>query len=130
LLFYRHSSSNDKVTFIFSDAVVLSGEKPYQTEKPELLDEKALKKKKKHVMLNRYTHDAGKYSTVTVSTIEDEEEELEAVSVPATSLFIIIIIYLFIYLFVYLFIYLFIICIFCIFYLLSMALNPASSYSG
>ena len=79
LLFYRHTSSDDKVTFIFADALVLSGEKPYQAEKPKLLDEKAMKKKQ--VMLNRHTHDTGKYSTVTVSTIEDEEEELEAVSV-------------------------------------------------
>lgn len=66
------------MTFIFADALVKSGEKPYQTEKPKLMDEKALKSRR--VMLSRHTHDAGKYSTVTVSTMEDEEEELEAVS--------------------------------------------------
>ena len=66
------------MTFIFADALVLSGEKPYKTDKPKLMDEKMLRRKQ--VMLNKYTHDAGKYSTVTVSTMEDEEEELEAVS--------------------------------------------------
>ncbi len=65
------------MTFIFAGALVKSGEKPYQTEKPKVLDDKA---RKKRVMLSRHTHDAGKYSTVTVSTMEDEEDEIEAVS--------------------------------------------------
>lgn len=76
-MFYRHTKADEKVTFIFADALVKSGEKPYQTEKPKLMDQKALKRR---VMLSRHTHDAGKYSTVTVSTMEDEEDELEAVS--------------------------------------------------
>lgn len=74
-MFYRHTNADEKVTFIFADALVKSGEKPYQTEKPKFLDEKS-----RRVMLSRHTHDAGKYSTVTVSTMEDEEDEIEAVS--------------------------------------------------
>lgn len=42
--------------------------------KPKVMDSR------KRVMLSRHTHDAGKYSTVTVSTMEDEEDEIEAVS--------------------------------------------------
>ena len=73
-LFYRHSSTDEKVTFIFAGALVKSGEKPYKTAKPKVMDSR------KRVMLSRHTHDAGKYSTVTVSTMEDEEDEIEAVS--------------------------------------------------
>lgn len=79
-LFYRHNNTDEKVTFIFADALVKSGEKPYKTDKPKFLDEKTLRNKR--VMLSRHTHDAGKYSTVTVSTMEDEEDEIEAVSNP------------------------------------------------
>ena len=44
-LFYRHSNTDEKVTFIFPDVLVPSGEKPVTTEKPKLLDEAAAAKK-------------------------------------------------------------------------------------
>ena len=39
MLFYRHSSTDSQVTFIFDKALVKSGEKPITTEKPKLLDQ-------------------------------------------------------------------------------------------
>ena len=75
MLFYRHSNTNDQVTFIFDKSLVKSGQKPITTEKPRLKDETSSRRK---VMMTRHTHDAGKYSTVTVSTIDEEEEEIEA----------------------------------------------------
>jgi hypothetical protein len=64
-----------KVTFIMNEALVKSGEAGVTTETPKTLQPAAGRKK---VMLNRHTTDAGKYSTVTVSTIDEEEEEIEA----------------------------------------------------
>lgn len=49
LLFYRHTNKDEKVTFIFPDMLVQSGEKPVTTEKPEVLDEAAAQKKKRKV---------------------------------------------------------------------------------
>lgn len=75
-LFYRHSSEDEKITFIFEGALVRSGEDYLTTEKPKLLQ--PIDQPNKKVMMRRYTKDIGsKYSTITVSTIDEEEEELE-----------------------------------------------------
>ncbi|XP_064394980.1 STING ER exit protein-like [Halichondria panicea] len=76
-LYYRHVNTDEKVTFIFPDVLVQSGEKPITAEKPKELDAAAILRKKR-VMMTRHTHDAGKYSTVTVSTVDEEEDEIEA----------------------------------------------------
>ena len=50
MLFYRHTNKDEKVTFIFPDMLVQSGEKPVTTEKPEVLDEAAVRKKRRRVI--------------------------------------------------------------------------------
>ncbi len=50
-LFYRHTSTDENVTFIFPGVLRKSGEKPVTTEKPELLKEEEARKKRK-VRLN------------------------------------------------------------------------------
>lgn len=50
MLFYRHTNKDEKVTFIFPDMLVQSGEKPVTTEKPEVLDEAAVRKKRRKVI--------------------------------------------------------------------------------
>ena len=51
MLFYRHTNKDEKVTFIFPDMLVQSGEKPVTTEKPEVLDEAAARKKRRKVVI-------------------------------------------------------------------------------
>ena len=53
MLFYRHTNKDEKVTFIFPDMLVQSGEKPVTTEKPEVLDEAAAQKKRKKVFTSQ-----------------------------------------------------------------------------
>ena len=51
-LFYRHSKTEPKVTFLFPDMLVRSGDKPVTTEKPKV---KKPKNKKVTVYSSMYT---------------------------------------------------------------------------
>ncbi|XP_782643.1 UPF0428 protein CXorf56 homolog [Strongylocentrotus purpuratus] len=72
LLFYRHKDKDTTVTFIVDDAV-------YEPEKGPLKEPLALENiPSKKVMMTKKTKSMGKYSTVTVSTMDEEEDEIEA----------------------------------------------------
>ncbi|CAI8000525.1 UPF0428 protein CXorf56 homolog [Geodia barretti] len=75
-IFYRHSNTDEGVHFIFPGSLVRSGEKPVTTMKAEPISEPRRKRSK--IIMMRHTVDAGKYSTVTVSTVDEEEDEIEA----------------------------------------------------
>ncbi|XP_072016636.1 STING ER exit protein-like [Amphiura filiformis] len=71
LLFYQHSEKDNNVVFIVNGAVFEPGKGPV---KEPLVIKQPLRKK---VMLTKKTKEMGKYASVTVSTVEEEEDEIE-----------------------------------------------------
>jgi len=71
LLFYRHRDDNI-ITFIVDGALKQSRDGSVQN------DVYSQMKKPKKVMVTKHTKNMGKFSSVTVSTVDEEDEEAEA----------------------------------------------------
>ena len=71
-LYYRHKERDVQITFIIEGALKKSGE----AAKKDVYRQIAQQPKK--VTLTKHTKNMGKFSSVTVSTVDEEEEEIEA----------------------------------------------------
>ena len=76
-LFYRHDATKHNVTFILKDAVVSSAQSKANRDIYRQVALESTKHKVPHV--TKKTKTMGKFSSVTVSTISDEEDDIEEV---------------------------------------------------
>jgi putative lipoic acid-binding regulatory protein len=74
-LFYRHDATKHTVTFILKDAVVSSAQSKANRDIYRQVALESTKHKVPHV--TKKTRTMGKFSSVTVSTISDEEDDIE-----------------------------------------------------
>ncbi|KAG0730147.1 UPF0428 protein CXorf56 [Chionoecetes opilio] len=70
LLLYYHHNLNASIVFVVKGSVVQSGGKSVAQQVED--------KPKDRILITRHTKNMGKFSSVTVSTIDEEEDEIEA----------------------------------------------------
>ncbi|KAL5280741.1 CXorf56 family protein [Megaselia abdita] len=75
-VFYRHQPDSN-ITFIISGSLVKTKNET-GFERPALSKEDSVVKAPQKVMVTKHTQNMGKFSSVTVSTIDEEEDEIEA----------------------------------------------------
>lgn len=78
-MYYKHDPGST-VTFILKRALVKSKAERLEFAKPTT--DLALAKKK--VMVTKHTQNKGKFSSVTVSTVDEEEDEIESQEVASS----------------------------------------------
>lgn len=66
------------VVFIVRGALTKSGESPLGVD--NIYKQVAAVQEHKPIMVTKHTKNMGKFSSVTVSTVDEEEDEIEAVS--------------------------------------------------
>lgn len=77
-MYYKHDPGSS-VTFILKRALVKSkSERPDLFAKPAALGTGPDSTATKKVMVTKHTKNMGKFSSVTVSTVDEEEDEIEA----------------------------------------------------
>uniref|UniRef100_T1GA73 STING ER exit protein n=1 Tax=Megaselia scalaris TaxID=36166 RepID=T1GA73_MEGSC len=79
-VFYRHQLDSN-ITFIISGALVKNKNESGFEKKEAISKEDSTNSSNQKVMVTKHTQNMGKFSSVTVSTIDEEEDEIEAVSI-------------------------------------------------